>query len=236
MEWVLYLVTNLNGDASFLSIPAPSNHPLTLSGDPPGVNAGVLDHHGQRDTAKVDEEVIFDGNLEDLHQVVIVEQEDLAETNKQALEEHDVVHNMVISLVTHCDQKGPYFRDWVLIGTFLEFWVPFGSLFSFQGPYFGFQQFKAYFLSKKDRQRAFYSPLLIYIKLLTRNRTWVMVTTSERRLMLVNKLHQVKVVTSGANYRANTRLRKHQIFKGTKIKNKAASGLFEILIVYGLIA
>ena len=31
---------------------------------------------------------------------------------------------------------GPYFRDRVLIRTFLAFWVPIGSLFIFQGPYF----------------------------------------------------------------------------------------------------
>ena len=36
----------------------------------------------------------------------------------------------------HCHQKGPYYRDWVLIRTFLAFWVPIGSLFIFQGPYF----------------------------------------------------------------------------------------------------
>ena len=58
-----------------------------------------------------------------------------------------------------------------------------------------------------------------------------MVTTSERRLMLLTKSRQVKVVTSGANYRANTRLMEHGNFRGTKIKNKAASGDFEILIV-----
>ena len=36
----------------------------------------------------------------------------------------------------HCHPKGPYYRDWVHIGTFLAFWVPIGSLFIFQGPYF----------------------------------------------------------------------------------------------------
>ena len=36
----------------------------------------------------------------------------------------------------HCSQMGPYFRDWVPIGTFLTFWVPIGSLFIFHGPYF----------------------------------------------------------------------------------------------------
>ena len=36
----------------------------------------------------------------------------------------------------HCYQKGPYYRDRVLIRTFLAFWVPIGSLFIFQGPYF----------------------------------------------------------------------------------------------------
>ena len=36
----------------------------------------------------------------------------------------------------HCHQKGPYYRDRVLIRTFLAFWVPIGSLFIFQGPYF----------------------------------------------------------------------------------------------------
>ena len=91
MEWVLYLVSNLNGDTSFLSIPAPSNEPLPLSEDPPGVNVGAQDHHGQ-----VEEEVIFDGNIDDLHQVQIVEQEDLAEVNMQALEEHDEVHRSTI--------------------------------------------------------------------------------------------------------------------------------------------
>ena len=54
--------------------------------------------------------------------------------------------------------------------------------------------------------------------------------------MLVNKFHQVKVVTSGANCHASSGLTKHGNFKGTKITNKAASGLFEILIAYGLIA
>ena len=97
MEWVLYLVSNLNGDTSFLSIPAPSNNPLPLIEDPPGVNAGAPDQHGQHHTAQVNEEVIFDGSLDDLHQVVVVEQEDDTEVNKQALEEHDEVQNMVIS-------------------------------------------------------------------------------------------------------------------------------------------
>ena len=96
MEWVLYLVSNLNGDPSFLSIPAPSNEPLPLSEDPPGVNVGAQDHHGQ-----VEEEVIFDGNIDDLHQVQIVEQEDLAEVNMKALEEHDEVQNTVKSLVIY---------------------------------------------------------------------------------------------------------------------------------------
>ena len=36
----------------------------------------------------------------------------------------------------HCQLKGPYYRDLVLIRTFLAFWVPIGSLFTFQGPYF----------------------------------------------------------------------------------------------------
>ena len=38
--------------------------------------------------------------------------------------------------VFHWYQKGPYYRDRVLIRTFLAFWVPIGSLFIFQGPYF----------------------------------------------------------------------------------------------------
>ena len=37
---------------------------------------------------------------------------------------------------TQCYPKGPYYRDRVLIRTFLAFWVPIGSLFIFQGPYF----------------------------------------------------------------------------------------------------
>ena len=101
MEWVLYLVSNLNGDASFLSIPAP--YPLPLD-DPPDVNAVALDHHAQHHTAQVAEEVIFDGNIDDLQQVVVVEQEDLAEVEKK----HDEVQNMVISLslvTTHKSQK-----------------------------------------------------------------------------------------------------------------------------------
>ena len=106
MEWVLYLVSNLNGDASFLSIPAPSNYPLPLIEDPPDVNAGAPDHHGQHGVAQVNEEVIFDGNIDDLHQVVVVEQEDVGEVNKQALEEHDAVQNMVRSLVSSHSQKG----------------------------------------------------------------------------------------------------------------------------------
>ena len=36
----------------------------------------------------------------------------------------------------HCQIKGPYYRDRVLIRTFLAFWVPIGSFFIFQGPYF----------------------------------------------------------------------------------------------------
>ena len=28
------------------------------------------------------------------------------------------------NLLIHCSEKGPYFRDWVPIGTFLTFWVP----------------------------------------------------------------------------------------------------------------
>ena len=110
MEWVLYLVSNLNGDTSFLSIPSPSNEPL--SEDQPGVNVGAQDHIGQ-----VEEEVIFDGNIDDLHQVQIVEQEDLAEVNRQALEVQVEVQNTVKSLVIclNCHQKkslsqgsGPY--------------------------------------------------------------------------------------------------------------------------------
>ena len=93
MEWVLYLVSNLNGDASFLSIPAPSNYPLPLE-DPPDVNAVAPDHRAHHHTAQVAEEVIFDGNLDDLQQVVVVEQDDLAEVEKK----HDEVQNMVISL------------------------------------------------------------------------------------------------------------------------------------------
>ena len=63
MEWVLYMVTNLNGDSSFLTIPAPSIATLPLSKDPPSVeSAGNSDDLGQQ----VGGEVIFDGNLEDL--------------------------------------------------------------------------------------------------------------------------------------------------------------------------
>ena len=69
------------------------------------------------------------------------------------------------------------------------------------------------------------------LNLLTRCRTWLMVTTSGWRLMLVEK-----VVTYGANYHVNTMLPPHGNFKGTKIKNKDASGLFELLIVYRLTA
>ena len=94
MEWVLYLVSNLNGDASFLSIPAP--YPLPLD-DPPDVNAVAQDHHAQ-----VAEEVIFDGNLDDLQQVVVVEQDDLAEVEK----EHAELQTMVISLVTTHNHGG----------------------------------------------------------------------------------------------------------------------------------
>ena len=39
-----------------------------------------------------------------------------------------MVHNKIISLHMHCPQMGPYFRDWVLIRTFLAFWVLIGSL------------------------------------------------------------------------------------------------------------
>ena len=38
--------------------------------------------------------------------------------------------------IMHCQLKGPYYRDLVLIRTFLAFWVPIGSLFTFQDPYF----------------------------------------------------------------------------------------------------
>ena len=63
MEWVLYMVTNLNGDSSFLTIPAPSIATLPLSKDPPSVeSADNSDDLGQQ----VGGEVIFDGNLEDL--------------------------------------------------------------------------------------------------------------------------------------------------------------------------
>ena len=53
MEWVLYIVTNLNGDSSFLTMPAPSIDLLPLSKDPPS---------GEQ----VGDDVIFDGSLEDL--------------------------------------------------------------------------------------------------------------------------------------------------------------------------
>ena len=57
------MVTNLNGDSSFLTIPAPSIATLPLSKDPPFVeSAGNSDDLGQQ----VGGEVIFDGNLEDL--------------------------------------------------------------------------------------------------------------------------------------------------------------------------
>ena len=160
MEWVLYLVSNLNGDASFLSIPAPSNEPLPLSEDPPGVNVGAQDHIGQ-----VEEEVIFDGNIDDLHQVQIVEQEDLAEVNRQALEVQVEVQNTVKSLVIclNCHQKSPYLRDQVPMGTHFTVLVPIGSLFTFQGPYFEWvwgEQLNLIF--QIDCQRDFYSPLQIY--------------------------------------------------------------------------
>ena len=152
MEWVLYLVSNLNGDASFLSIPAPSNEPLPLSEDPPGVNVGNQDHHGQ--VKPVEEEIIFDGNIDDLHQV-----------NMQALEEHDEVQNTVKSLVIclNCYQKSPYLRDQVPMGTHFTVLVPMGSLFTFQGPYFEWvwgEQLNLIF--QIDCQQDFYSPLQIY--------------------------------------------------------------------------
>ena len=63
MEWLLYMVTNLNGDSSFLTIPAPSIDLLPLSKDPPsGESARPSDDQGQQ----VGEEVVFDGNLDDL--------------------------------------------------------------------------------------------------------------------------------------------------------------------------
>ena len=42
----------------------------------------------------------------------------------------------ISSAYGHCGKKGPHFRDWVPIGTFLTFWVPIlcsGSLFSLFG-------------------------------------------------------------------------------------------------------
>ena len=77
-------------------------------------------------------------------------------------------------------------------------------------------------------------------------RTWVLVTRAGRRpqlvikfkvmsLMLVTKLKVVSlmlVVTSSANGLANSRPEMHSTCRGTKIKDsRAASGLFEILIV-----
>ena len=53
MEWVLYIVTNLNGDSSFLTMPAPSIDLLPLSKDLPS-------------SEQVGDDVIFDGSLEDL--------------------------------------------------------------------------------------------------------------------------------------------------------------------------
>ena len=104
MEWVLYLVSNLNGDASFLTISAPTAHSLPFSKDPPsGDIAGTSDHHGQH--PQVDEEVIYDGNLVDLvggtlqvamkpvEQVVV---KDLGGVNVQATEEHDEVQDIVL--------------------------------------------------------------------------------------------------------------------------------------------
>ena len=104
MEWLLYLVTNLNGDASFLTIPAPTAHSLPCSKDPPfGDIAGTSDHHVQH--LQVDEEVIFDGNLVDLvggtlqvamkpvEQVVV---EDTGGVNVQATEEHNEVQDVVL--------------------------------------------------------------------------------------------------------------------------------------------
>ena len=38
--------------------------------------------------------------------------------------------------IHHCQLKGPYYRDLVLIRTFLAFWVPIGSLFIFQDPFY----------------------------------------------------------------------------------------------------
>ena len=127
MEWVLYLVSNLNQD-----------------------------HIGQ-----VEEEVIFDGNIDDLHQVQIVEQEDLAEVNRQALEVQNTVKSLVICL--NCYQKSPYLRDQVPMGTHFTVLVPIGSLFTFQGPYFEWvwgEQLNLIF--QIDCQRDFYSPLQIY--------------------------------------------------------------------------
>ena len=64
MEWLLYMVTNLNGDSSFLTIPAPFFFDLLpLSKDlPSGESARPSDDQGQQ----VGEEVVFDGNLDDL--------------------------------------------------------------------------------------------------------------------------------------------------------------------------
>ena len=44
------------------------------------------------------------------------------------------LYNFFASML--CLKMGPYFRDRVLIRTFLAFWVSIGSLFIFQCPYF----------------------------------------------------------------------------------------------------
>ena len=85
MEWLLYMVTNLNGDSSFLTIPALSIDLLPLSKDPPSAESGgTSDDHGQQ----VGEEVIYDGNLDDL----------VGGTLHNTMEpvKHDEVQNMVI--------------------------------------------------------------------------------------------------------------------------------------------
>ena len=46
-------------------------------------------------------------------------------------------HSILILLhFLHCSEKGPHFRDHVLIGSLFTLWVPIGSLFIFRVPIF----------------------------------------------------------------------------------------------------
>ena len=110
MEWVIYIFENLNGDSSCLALSPSPIAPLPLANTPPhGDVNGPSALHGHLPLHQDHEEVLFDGNLNDIlggtlrdaveQGNVLVQEERVVldlEIGNQGPDGHDEAHDQVM--------------------------------------------------------------------------------------------------------------------------------------------